>query len=471
MTGVTDPSLEVRSDEARPEALRRALSARQISMLAIGGAIGTGLFLGSSLALSLAGRTVVIAYVIGALITLVMIYAAMEMATAHPDVNGFGGLAHRYLGPLAGFVQRWLYWAVAAVTMGAEAVAVGVYVRYWWPSVSLWVPVTACALAVVAANLVSVRLFGTFEYWLSMIKVSAIVAFLLLGFVYLTVGLPERPSPGLSAWTSPAPLLPHGVNGFGVALIVVMFGYGGMEALALTATESTDPRRNLPRAARWTIYRLALFYVLSIAVIVSISAAGAAPTGELSASPFVRLFDWMGLPAAAAVMNFVVLTAALSALNTLLYVAVRTLYSLGRDGQAPAFTTRLSGRGVPAYAVLLSAVGLGLAATITIVSPDTAFAKLLGIASFGGLATWALICLTHLAFRARTPHDTVAAPIRLPGAPYTTVVTILALVGMIVSMLFVPMFRDAWLVGVPFLLLILAAYPLVRRHRQRVSSR
>ncbi|MFJ6675675.1 amino acid permease [Actinosynnema sp. NPDC091369] len=454
---------DVASAPGTSSKLRRGLSSRQISMLTLGGSIGTGLFLGAGLAVSLAGPAVIIAYVIGALITLTMVYASAEMAVAHPDANGFGQLAHRYLGPLVGFSTRWMFWAAVSLAMGVETVAVAIYVRYWWPDVPLWLPVVACAVVVTAVHLVSVSVFGGVEYWATMIKVTAIVVFLVLGVVYLTTGLPDRPAPGLSAWTGADSLLPQGFAGLWTAMIVVMFSYGGVESLSLSSAESKDPGRDLPKAARWTIVRLALFYVFSMVVILSVNATG----GDLGTSPFVTLFSWFGMPTAAGLMNFVVLTAALSALNTTMFMASRTLHSLGRDRQAPAWTTRLSRRGVPTNAVLMGTLGMVVAATVSVVAPESAFTQLMGIASFGGLGTWVVILVTHAKFvRGGRP----AGRIRLPGAPWTNGVAALAVAAMVVTMAFVPMFRSAWLVGFPFLLLIILLYAVSRRKSASTST-
>jgi amino acid transporter, AAT family len=446
---------------AKPRAsLRRDLTSAQIGMLTIGGVIGTGLFLGSGLALSMAGPTVLLAYGIGAVLAVALTYAAIEMAIANPDLNGFGAFAYRYLGPLAGFTQRWLYWGVIAIASGAEAVAVGIYVRYWWPEVPLWLPVVVSAAVVVGINLFPVRTFGTVEYWFSTIKVSAIVAFVVLGFVFVTVGLPDRPAIGLSAFTDAPSFLPHGLTGLLIALIVANFSFAGTEALALTAAESSNPGRDLPRAARWTVLRVCVFYLLSMAVVVSIShTVGKVPDGGLAASPFVRVFEWTGIPAAAAVMNFVVLTAALSALNTAFYVSTRTLHSLGVDGQAPAWATRLNRHGVPANAVLVSAVGLPVAATVSLVSPDDAFAKLMGIAMFGTITIWVLIFATHAVYRRQRPAEKALS---LPGGWRTSVVAAVLLGMVLVSMLAVEMFRTAWTVGAPCLVAIVVAYAVAR---------
>ncbi|MBL7255826.1 amino acid permease [Paractinoplanes lichenicola] len=449
-------------------ALHRGLTSAQIGMLTIGGVIGTGLFLGSGLAVSMAGPAVLVAYLAGAVLAAALTYAAVEMAAAEPGLHGFGAFAFRHLGPLAGFTQRWLYWGVVAISTGTETVAVAIYIRYWWPHVPLWVPVLLSASVFIVINLFLVRAFGAVEYWFAAVKVSAIVVFLVLGGVFLTVGLPDRPAAGLSAFTDASSYLPHGLAGLAVALIVASFSFGGTEALALTAAESSDPGRDLPRAARWTLLRICLFYLLGMVVVVSVShVVGAAPDGGLTASPFVRIFDWAGLPVAAAVMNFVVLTAALSALNTVFYVATRTLHSLGVDGQAPAWTTRVDRRGVPVRAVLASAIGVPFAVTLSVVSPDEAFAKLVGLVMFGVVTTWLLIFVTHVAFRrGRTAEQVRRSPVRLPGGARTSAAAAVAMAGLLISMLFVDMFRIAWTVGAPCLVAILLAYAVTRRLRR-----
>lgn len=454
---------EVESALGTSSGLRRGLSSRQISMLTLGGSLGTGLFLGAGLAVSLAGPAVIVAYVVGALITLAMVYASAEMAVTHPDDNGFGQLAHRYLGPLVGFSTRWMFWAAVSLVMGVETVAVGIYVRYWWPEIPLWLPVVACAVIVTGVHLVSVSVFGGVEYWATMIKATAVAVFLVLGVVYLTTGLPDRPAPGLSAWTEADSLLPQGLAGLWTAMILVMFSYGGVESLSLSSAESRDPERDLPKAARWTIMRLALFYLFSMIVILSVNATG----GDLGTSPFVTLFSWFGMPTAAGVMNFVVLTAALSVLNTTMYVASRTLHSLGRDRQAPAWTTRLSRRGVPTNAVLMGTLGMVVAAAVSVVTPESAFTQLMGIALFGGLGTWVVILVTHAKFvRGNRP----SGGFRLPGAPWTNGIAALALTAMIVTMAFVPMFRSAWLVGFPFLLLVVLLYVVSSRRKSSAEA-
>nr|WP_306463199.1 amino acid permease [Solihabitans fulvus] len=449
--------------------LRRELSGRQIGMIAIGGAIGTGLFLGSGLAISLAGPSVIIAYAVGGVLALALAYALAEMTVVHPEAGGFGAIAHRYLGPLAGFVQRWTYWVAQVVNIGSEVTAAGLYVRFWWSQLPLWVPVTAFSVVMLLVNAASVRFFGEFEYWFAMIKVVTIVVFVALGLVYVTVGLPGRPATGLGALTEHGGFAPGGVAGLWLAMTVVTFSYLGTEAVALTAAESRDPARDVPRAARRMVFRLGLFYLLGISVVVAIVPwPEAAVADGVAQSPFVRLFTAAGVPAAAGIMNFVVLTAALSAMSTNLYVSARMAYSLARDGYAPKALARVDARGTPRNALLLSALGLTLAAVLAVAAPDGAFALLVGIALFGALVTWLLIFASQLAFRrSRAAEGLSPSPIRLPGAPSTTVLAMAFVLAVLVTLGFTRQFAPALAAGVPFLLLVALSYPAVRRRANR----
>ncbi|MCC3766422.1 amino acid permease [Streptomyces sp. UNOC14_S4] len=447
--------------------MRTALSGRHVRMIGLGGAIGTGLFLGSGLAMSMAGPSVILAYAAGAVLALALAYALAEMTVVHPRAGGFGAIAHTYLGPWAGFVQRWMYWVAQVVNIGSEVTAAGMYVRFWWPELPLWVPVVFFSLAMLLVNAASVRFFGEFEYWFAMIKVVTIVVFVLLGLACITVGLPGREPVGLGAWTEHGGFAPGGLTGLWLAMTVVTFGYMGTEAVALTAAESRDPLRDIPRAARGMVLRLALFYLLAMAVVVTVVPLTGDGDGSAAGSPFVRLFSTAGIPGAVTVMNFVILTAALSAMNTNLYVSARMVHSLARDGYAPRRLARLNSQGAPGNALLFSAVGLTLATVLSVTAPESAFALLVGIATFGALVTWLLIFATQWAFRrSRRAQELGPSPIRLPGTPVTTALAMLMVVAVMVTMAFTERFADALLFGVPFLLLVTASYGLVRRRRR-----
>ncbi|QUH01652.1 amino acid permease [Saccharopolyspora erythraea] len=445
--------------------LRRDLSGRQVGMIAVGGAIGTGLFLGSGLAISIAGPAVIIAYAVAAFAALALAYALAEMIVVHPEAGGFGPIAQRYLGGLAGFVQRWMYFAAQVVNIGSEVVAAGLYMQFWYPQMPLWLPVVVFSAVMLAVNASAVRYFGEFEYWFAMIKVVTIVVFILLGLTYIVFGLPGQAPVGVGALTEHDGFLPNGIGAVWLALTVVTFSYLGTEAVALTASESRDPARDVPRAARGTVLRLALFYVVGMLVVVSILPWNQVSTeDDVTQSPFVRLFAMAGIPAAAGVMNFVVLTAALSAMNTNLYVTARMTYSLARDGYAPKWFTGLSANGAPRRALLLSAVGLALAAAISAFSPETAFPMMLGLALFGALIVWLLILATQLAFRRqRAAEGLPPSPVRLPGSPVTTVLVMLFVAAVLLTTPFTEQFNTAWKAGLPFLLLLIGAYYVVRR--------
>ncbi|RJQ81786.1 amino acid permease [Pseudonocardiaceae bacterium YIM PH 21723] len=450
--------------------LRRDLSGRQIGMIALGGAIGTGLFLGSGLAISLAGPAVVFVYAAAAVVALALAYALAEMVAVHPDAGGFGALAHRYLGPGAGFVQRWMYWLAVIANIGSEAVAAALYLRYWWPQLPLWTGVVVLSLAMIAVNAVAVRFFGEFEYWFAMIKVVVIVAFVLLGGCYIFLGLPGKPAIGASILTGSG-LAPTGFEGIWLALTVVTFSYLGTEAVSITAGESRDPHRDLPRATRRMVLRLSLFYVLAMAVVVTVVPwQDTAAAGGLDQSPFVKLFDLAGIPAAAAIMNFVVLTAALSAMNTNLYVATRMTYSLATDRMAPSSLAKLNANGIPVRSLALATLGLVAAVLVATLSPDTAYPLLISLALFTALVTWFLIFGTHLAFRRRAGELAERPPIRLAGAPYTTITAMVFVLAVIVTTAFTKWFSLAWQVGVPFLFLLILIYLVIRR-RSTASAR
>ena len=452
------------SDEVTGSGLRRDLSGRQVSMIALGGAIGTGLFLGSGLAISIAGPAAVLTYAVAALAALALAYALAEMLVVHPEAGGFGAITHRYLGGLPSFVQRWMYWATQTVNIGSEVVAAGLYVRFWYPELPLWLPVVVFSLVVLAVNAAAVRLFGEFEYWFAMIKVVTIVVFVLLGLTYLVLGLPGRPALGVGTLTGHGGFAPNGLGAVWMALTAATFSYLGTEAVAITAAESRDPVRDLPRAARTTVLRLGLFYVLAVFVVAAILPWDSLGGEDVSQSPFVRLFALAGVPAAAAIMNVVVLTAALSAMNTSVYVTSRMALSLARDGFAPRWFAGISPGGTPRRALLLSAAGMALATAVSATSPEDAFPLLLGMALFGGLLTWLIVFASHIAFRRRRAAEGLPpSPVRLRGSPVTPGLAMVFLVAVLLTMPFTEQFATAWAAGVPFLLVLCLAYLLVRR--------
>jgi L-asparagine transporter-like permease len=445
--------------------LKRLLTGRQLTMIAIGGAIGTGLFLGSSLAISQAGPSVIVAYVLCGLVALVIAFALAEMAVVHPTAGGFGAIAHSYIGPWAGFVLRWTYWSLMVIVIGGEVIAAGIYMRYWWPGMPLWLPVAIFSLLVLTVNAAAVRLFGELEYWFSMVKVTAIAVFILLGIAAMIFGLPEQPATGLSNLTSHGGFMPHGITGLGTAMVFVLFSYMGTEVVSVTAAEAENPARDVPKAARGMILRLLLFYILAIVVMVTVLPwTVVAEGGSLSASPFVKVFSSAGIPAAAGIMNFVVLTAALSAANTNLYLTTRMMHSLAGHGYAPRWTGRLSRHGVPRNALLLSALGLLVAVVLSWQSDSGAYIVLFGIAIFGAIVVWILILLTHTVFRWRRVRSGLPrSPVQLWGAPLTSGLAAAFLLAVLGSTFFIKGLDPAWKFGIPYFATLLLIFAIVRR--------
>jgi amino acid transporter, AAT family len=433
----------------REAGLRRELTRGQLTMIAIGGAIGTGLFLGSSLSIRIAGPAVVVSYLLGAVIALLMTLALGQLAARHPTAGSFGVHAEIYQGSWAGFAVRLTYWMCQVIAIGGEVVASGIYTRLWFPQLPLWVPVVAFSLLLVLVNALHVGAFGRFEYWFAMIKVVAIGLFILFGLALLT-GLHPAPVPGAAGY---AEFAPHGAGAIWLALPVVMFSYLGTEIVAVTAGEAKDPDRAIPRALRATVGRLILFYVLSMALLMAL-----VPWRQIGIdrSPFVRVFEMIGIGGAAALMNFVVLTAALSSINTNLYLTSRMLFSLSRAGQAPAVFGRLNRRGAPFLALLASTAGMALAAVVAKLAPGEAFVFLFGVSIFGGLFVWAEIFVTHLMYlRQQAPRPPIWRWVASASG-------LGLMIAVIVTTWWTPGLRVALQAGLPWLLLLTAIWALRR---------
>jgi amino acid transporter, AAT family len=455
-------------DLAKDTDLHRRLTRRQLTMIGIGGAIGTGLFLGSTLAISTAGPAVILAYVVCGLVALVIAYALAEMTVVHPTAGAFGAIAHKYLGRWAGFVLRWTYWAMQVIAIGGEVIAAGIYVQYWWPKLPLALMVGVFAVVVLAINSAAVKIFGELEYWFSMIKVTAISVFIVLGVIIIFFGLPHHPSTNFSNLTNHGGFMPNGLSGVATAMVFVLFSYIGTEVVSVTAAESENPERDVPRAARSMILRLGLFYILAILVVVAVVPWTVTAHGRaLDASPFVKVFSAAGIPAAAGLMNFVVLTAALSSANTNLYLTTRMMHSLALHKYAPRWTGRVTAAGVPRNALVVSAVGLLIAVILSWSSNSQAYLVLFGISVFAAIVVWLLILATHVAFRARRKRDGLPpSPAQLWGAPVTTAVTAVFLVCVLVSTFFIDGLDPAWKFGIPFFAILLIAFVITNSRRK-----
>ena len=447
--------------------LARKLTPRQLSMIAIGGAIGTGLFLGSAISVRLAGPGVILSYVGAAAIALCLMWALGEMTVAHPVAGSFGVHAEMYVHPWAGFATRYSYWLGQTIAIGSEVVAASIYCKRWFPGVPSWLWIAGFSIALLYVNARSVASFGAFEYWFAMLKVVTITVFLILGAsLLLGIGFPRL---GATNYTAHGGFLPNGWTGVGLGVAMALFSFLGIEIVAVTSGEAKDPATALPRALRWTLARLGIFYIGGLAIVV-----GVVPWNELGdkleSSPFVRVFDAVHVPYAAAVMNFVVLTSALSSVNCNLYLTSRMLFSLARGGYAPARLGRLSKRGTPVAALLVSSAGMVAAFFVDRWFHSTAYVYMLGAAFFGGIFVWLMIFITHLAFRRRTtkwPHP----PVRIaPRGPWTTLFGLAALTAVLISTWWVPGLRITLTSGLPWLAFISLCYLGWRKARSHNGS-
>jgi amino acid transporter, AAT family len=458
---VSTRSASVAGSTLAPQ-LERRLSQRQLTMMTMGGAIGVGLFLGSSLSIQLAGPGVILSYLFGAVITLIVAYSIAEMAVVHPVAGSFGVYAQTYLNEWAGYAVRVTYAFVQIIAIGAEVTAVAIYFAAWFPLAPQWLIVAAVSSGLVAMNAIEVGSFAEFEYWFAILKVIAIAAFVLTGFA-LIVGLGTSRPIGLSNLTGHGGVLPHGMKGVWLAMSLTLTSYMGIEIIGVTAGEADQPTKTVPRAMRAVTIRLILCYVLSITVMLAMTPWDKMSSG-LTGSPFVFAFRSAGIPYAAGIMNLVVIAAALSSANTNLYLTSRTLFSLSRDGYLPQALGRLGRNGVPHLALLLSTAGMVAAILLAIFAPSHAFLSLYGIAVAGMFFVWVVILLAHLSFRQALGHArTAALPIRLPFSPYAEIVALAALAAVASSTFFVESLRLTVPDFLLFLVVIAAFHPKVAK--------
>jgi amino acid transporter, AAT family len=444
--------------EKRESGLRSKLSPRQVAMIGLGCTIGTGLFLGSAISVKQAGPAVIVSFAAGALIALTVMWALAEMAVEHPATGSFGLYAEMYLSAWAGFAVRYTYWLCLVMVVGSEVVAAAIYCAFWFPQVPAPVWIAIFSVALVVINTLSIEEFGSIEYWFAMIKVVTILAFLVLGAMLLFgIGFPRI---GTANFTARGGFMPNGWRGVGLGVVMAIFSYLGLEIVGTTAGEAADPKKAVPRAFGRTLGWLAVFYLGGLALVV-----GIVPWTEigLGQSPFVRVFERVGIPAASHIMNFVVLTAALSSALANLYFCARLLFSLARGGFAPTGLGKLSKSGMPVPAVLASSVGLIAALVLSGIFQRTAFVFLIGVAFFGGPFIWLMTLATHIAFRVKRAKENRAIVKIAPLGLWSSALGIVALVAVLASTWWIPDFHVALLAGPPWLAFLTVCYFIWRK--------
>lgn len=460
----------LRDEEAHEQQdLVRGLKDRHVQLIAIGGAIGVGLFLGSATGISRAGPGLVVAYAVGGIAIFFIMRALGELLMYRPVAGSFASYAEEFVGPWAGFTTGWSYWFMWVVTGMAEITAVAVYVHYWFPDIPQWIPALVALGVLYAANLIAVHVFGEIEFWFALIKVATIVAMLVIGLVVILFGVG-----GLGETASFSNLVNHGgffpTSMLGVVLVlqIVMFAYQGVELVGVTAGEAQDPERTLPHAINAVIWRILLFYIGALLVIMSLL-----PWTEFrpGVSPFVMVFERIGIPAAAGIINFVVITAAASSCNSGIFSTGRMLYTLAQFRQAPAAFGKVNARHVPANAITFSAALMLIGVGLNYVVPEEVFVWVTSVALVGSLWTWGMIVYAHLKYREAVAAGRITSRgFRMPGAPIANWAVIGFLVLIAIFLGIDPDTRVALYVAPIWFALLALGYRLVRAEdRQQLA--
>lgn len=439
--------------------LQRGSNTRHIRFLALGSAIGTGLFYGSATAIKMAGPSVLLAYIVAGIAIYIVMRALGEMAVQNPVSGSFSHYASQYIGPLAGFTTGWTYVFEMIIVALADVTAFGIYMGFWYPDVPRWIWILSLIMFLGAINLIHVKVFGELEFWLSIVKVSAIVAMILGGIGLMFYGFHADHSsvvPGIQNLWIYDGFMPHGIAGLVACLSVVVFAFGGIEIIGITAGESQDPKTTLPKAINAVPVRILLFYVLTIFVLMSIF-----PWNQIGSqgSPFVQIFENLGIQSAATILNIVVITAAVSAINSDVFGAGRMLYGMANRGQAPRVFQKLSRNGVPWMTVVVMAGVLLIGVVLNYLIPENVFMIIASIATFATVWVWLMILLSQVAMRRKlSTAEIKALDFPVIGWPYAPAFAIGFMVFILVMMGYFPDSRPAIYVGITWLVLLMIAY-------------
>ncbi|HDI7716818.1 TPA: amino acid permease [Staphylococcus aureus] len=454
--------------------LQRGLSARQIQMIALGGTIGVGLFMGATSTIKWTGPSVILAYLIAGIFLFLIMRAMGEMIYLNPTTGSFATFASDYIHPAAGYMTAWsniFQWIVVGMS---EVIAVGEYMKFWFPELPTWIPGVIAILLLMAANLFSVKAFGEFEFWFALIKVVTIILMIIAGFGLIFFGFGNGGHVvGISnLWTNGG-FMPNGIVGFFFALSIVIGSYQGVELIGITAGETKDPQKNIVKAVNGVIWRILIFYLGAIFVIVSVY-----PWNQLGdiGSPFVATFAKIGITFAAGLINFVVLTAAMSGCNSGIFSASRMIYTLAHKGEMPKIFTKIMRNGVPLYTVVAVSLGILIGALLNVILPlyidgaKSIFVYVYSASILPGMIPWFMILFSHLRFRKLHPEEVEGHPFKMPGGAVSNYLTILFLILVLVGMVFNVETRISVLIGVIFLTIV-TIYYFIRYNKNNVKAK
>jgi len=417
--------------------LKRGLKSRHIQLIALGGAIGTGLFLGIAQTIQMAGPSVLLGYAVAGFIAFLIMRQLGEMVVDEPVAGSFSYFADKYCGHWAGFTAGWNYWVLYVLVSMAELSAVGIYVQYWWPELPTWVSALAFFAVINSISLANVKAFGEMEFWFAIIKVVAIIGMIAFG-AYLLFSGDAGPQASVTNLWAHGGFFPNGVGGLVMSLAAIMFSFGGLELIGITAAEADNPSETIPKATNQAIYRILLFYIGALGILLSLYPWEKVVT---SGSPFVLIFHALNSNLVANALNVVVLTAALSVYNSGVYSNTRMLYGLAKQGNAPKALLKVNGRGVPLVALGVSAVATGVCVLVNYFMPGKAFGFLMGLVVSALVINWGMISWIHLRFRAHKRAAGQSTAFRSLGYPLTNYLCLAFLAGISVVMYLTPDLR------------------------------
>ncbi len=438
--------------------IQRGLKNRHIQMIALGGAIGTGLFYGSATVVKMAGSAITLSYLIGGIVIFFIMRALGEMAVDHPVSGSFSQYAYEYWGELPGFIAGWNYWFNYVVVGMAELSVVGTYINYWFPTVPTWISALVCLVVVTLINITNVKAYGEFEFWFAIIKVIAIIGMIIFGIAMIVFGVGNGGQPtGISNLWTHGGFFPDGVHGLIMSLVLVMFSFGGVELVGITAGEAENPKKSIPQAINQVVWRILLFYIGAFVIILAIF-----PWDEIEAtsSPFVQIFSHVGIPSAANLLNFVVLTAALSAYNSALYSNGRMLYGLAIQGNAPKIFGKLNSGGTPVIAVLVSTAFTLITVLLSYLDPEKVFLYFMALATISIIINWAIILIVQLKFRRQKQQLNQPLIFKMPLYPVASYISLAFLAAIVVIMAFMPAMRYSLYIAPVWLLCLYVGYKL-----------
>ncbi|MBP2032169.1 L-asparagine transporter-like permease [Clostridium algifaecis] len=417
------------------ENLERGLEERHIQLIALGGAIGVGLFLGSADTIKIAGPSILLSYLLGGFILFFIMRSLGEIAVEEPLSGSFSAYANKYIGPLAGYLTGWTYWLNWISICMAEVTAIGIYIDFWYPSVPKWVSAFTALIIMIIINLINVKAYGEFEFWFSIIKVVTIVGMIVIGTIMITTGIGNKGViVGLSnLWTNGG-FFPNGIKGTIKALPMVTFSFFGTELIGITAGEAKNPQKTIPSAINKVFWRICIFYIGSLTIIMSIY-----PWNKIGVigSPFVLTFSKLGIKVAAGIINFVVLTAALSSCNSGIYTTGRMVYNLALQGSAPKVFKKVNASKVPRNAILASSACMFIGVALNYFVPNKVFTYVVAVATFAGIFAWFMILLVHIKYRKTLTEDKIKnLRFKVKGYPYVNYISLAYLVFVFIMMAF-----------------------------------